>query len=267
MRGLLFTISPFIFSVRQPKLDSQQNSPLAKVTVRSVLLGIACVVAICVVEAYNDYYVNNTWLAAHHFPIVAVFLLTVLVLCVNVVLKKTGLASPLTLGELITIWCMMIVTASLPTLGLAAYLLPTLVGLTYFATPENDWIELFHQYIPRWLIPRGTDATRYFYESLPTGESIPWGVWIKPLLFWSIFTFTLWGVMVCMSVILRQQWVEREKFAFPLVQLPAEMSQKPEGAAIVNAFFKNKVMWIAFVFPVVIHSISTLHFYFPTWIL
>jgi len=257
--------------VRPPQLNHQENSSPTKVTVRAILIGIVCVVAICRVEAYNDYYVNNTWLAAHHFPIVAVFLLTVLVLCVNVVLKKTGLASPLTSGELITIWCMMIVTASLPTLGLAAYLLPTLVGLTYFATPENDWIELFHQYIPDWLILRDSDATRYFYESLPSGESIPWVVWIKPLLFWSLFTFTLWGVMVCMSVILRKQWVEQEKFAFPLVQLPVEMSQKPEGGSIpslrsrasINAFFKSKAMWIAFAVPVVIHSISTLHFYFP----
>jgi len=198
-------------------LDAQQNSLLTKVTFRSILIGIVCVATICRVEAYNDYYVNNTWLAAHHFPIAAVFLLTVLVLCVNVVLKKINVALPLTSGELTTVWCMMIVTASLPTLGLAAYLLPTLVGLTYFATPENDWIELFHRYISDWLIPRGTDATRYFYEGLPAGEPILWGAWIKPLLFWSLFTFTLWGVMVCMSVILRKQWVEREKFAFPLV--------------------------------------------------
>jgi len=160
---------------------------------------------------------------------------------------------------------MMIVTASLPTLGLAAYLLPTLVGLTYFATPENDWLELFHQYIPDWVIVKDSNAARYFYESLPSGESIPWGAWIKPLLFWCLFTFTLWGVMICMSVILRKQWVEREKFAFPLVELPAEMSQKPEETSIINAFFRSKAMWIAFALPVLIHSISTLHFYFPVF--
>lgn len=129
-----------------------QHAVRQHVTVRAVFIGATCVAAICAVEAYNDYYVNNTWLAAHHFPIAAVFLMTFLILGVNVVFRWTGLLPALGAGELITIWCMMIVTASLPTLGLAAYLLPTLVGLTYFATPENDWLELFHQYIPAWLI-------------------------------------------------------------------------------------------------------------------
>ena len=238
---------------------------LTRITARSVVVGVVLVAAICRIEAYSDYYANNVWLAAHHFPIVAVFALTLLVLCVNTVLRKTGLASPLAPAELITIWCMMIVTASLPTLGLASYLLPTLVGLTYFATPENSWIELFHQYIPDWLIIRDKNAARYFYEGLPFGESIPWGLWIKPMLFWSLFAFTLWSVMICMSVILRKQWVEREKFTFPLVELPTEMAQNPGDAATVNLFFKNKAMWIAFACPVVIHSISTLHYYLPTF--
>lgn len=236
-----------------------------RVTLRSIIIGLALVAGICRVEAYSDYYVNNVWLAAHHFPIVAVFLMTMLVLLVNVFLKRTGIASPLSPGELVTIWCMMIVTASLPTLGLASYLLPTLVGLTYFATPENGWIELFHQYIPDWLIVKDRNAARYFYEELPFGESIPWGVWVKPVLFWCLFAFVLWAVMICMSSILRKQWVEREKFTFPLVELPVEIAQKPEGTSSINQFFRNKVMWIAFACPVIIHSISTLHFYSPVF--
>ncbi len=45
------------------------------VSFRGVFVGLICVILICSIEAYNDYYVNNTWLAAHHFPIVAVFLI------------------------------------------------------------------------------------------------------------------------------------------------------------------------------------------------
>ena len=219
--------------------------------------------AICAVEAYNDYFVNNTWLAAHHFPIVAAFLMTLLILGINGVGSKASRLIPLTSGELVTIWCMMIVTASLPTLGLAAYLLPTLVGLTYYATPENDWLELFHHHIPSWVIPKDSDVAQGFFEGFFVSDSIPWALWMKPLIFWSVFTFTLWGVMVCLSTILRKQWVEQEKFAFPLVQLPAQMVQTPEGGHFVNSFFRSKAMWVAFAFPVVIHSISTLHFYYP----
>lgn len=252
---------------KRHKVDSDyKNNPKhTNVSLRSVFIGIVFVMAICRIEAYSDYYANNVWLAAHHFPIVAVFVLTILALCVNVMLKRTGISSPLTHGELITIWCMMIVTASLPTLGLASYLLPTLIGLTYFATPENNWIDLFHHYIPDWLVVKDTNAARYFYEGLPFGEPIPWMVWVKPVLFWILFTFILWSVMICLSVILRKHWVEREKFTFPLVELPDEMSREPEKTAVINSFFKSKAMWIAFVCPVFIHIIGTLHFYYPVF--
>ncbi|MDP6598060.1 MAG: hypothetical protein QGI86_19625 [Candidatus Poribacteria bacterium] len=230
---------------------------------RSVVAGLICVALICFTEAHNDYYVNNTWLAAHHFPIVAAFLLMVLILGGNVFLKEMRLFDPLKAGELITIWCMMIVVASLPTLGLAAYMIPTLVGLTYYATPENDWVGLFHHYLPRWLIPRGSSVAQNFFEGLTGSDEIPWLAWIPPLLFWSGFTFVLWGMMVCLATILRRQWVEKEKFSFPLVQLPAEMSQDPPAGAFLNTFFRRRSMWIAFLCPVVIHSVSTLHFYYP----
>ena len=160
---------------------------------------------------------------------------------------------------------MMIVVASLPTLGLAAYMPPTLVGLTYYATPENEWFELFHHYLPEWLIPRGADVVQNFFEGAIGGNDVPWLAWMSTLLFWSCFTFALWGTMTCLSVILRRQWVEQEKFAFPLVQLPAEMSQDTSTDAILNLFFRRKSVWIAFLCPVVIHSVSTLHFYYPVF--
>ncbi|MBT3267779.1 hypothetical protein HN371_11525 [Candidatus Poribacteria bacterium] len=233
------------------------------VTPRAVVIGCVCVTAICLVEPYNDYEANNTWIAAHHFPIVAPFLFAFLILVVNVALESVRPSSGLSAPELITIWCMMIVTASLPTLGLAAYLIPTLLGPTYFASPENDWAQLFHHHIPSWLIPSDARAIDGFFRGLGPGQPIPWGAWIRPLGFWAAFTAALWAMMVCLSTIVRKQWVETEKFTFPLVQLPAELAQRPADGSRVAPFFNSRRMWIAFAFPVVIHTVSTLHFYYP----
>ena len=251
------------FSTFETQVRCPTQFEATSVNSRSIVLGLICVLLICFTEAYNDYYINNTWLAAHHFPIVAAFLLMVLVLGVNVFAKLTRFFPPLRASELITIWCMMIVVASLPTLGLAAYMLPTLVGLTYYATPENEWTELFHHYLPEWLIPRGNEVVQNFFESTTRGADVPWLAWIPSLLFWTCFTFVLWGTMVCLSTILRRQWVEQEKFAFPLVQLPTEMSQVTSTDTLLNPFFRRKSMWLAFLCPVIIHSVSTLHFYYP----
>ena len=251
------------FSTFETQVRCPTQFEATSVNSRSIVLGLICVLLICFTEAYNDYYINNTWLAAHHFPIVAAFLLMVLVLGVNVFAKLTRFFPPLRASELITIWCMMIVVASLPTLGLAAYMLPTLVGLTYYATHENEWTELFHHYLPEWLIPRGNEVVQNFFESTTRGADVPWLAWMPSLLFWTCFTFVLWGTMVCLSTILRRQWVEQEKFAFPLVQLPTEMSQVTSTDTLLNPFFRRKSMWLAFLCPVIIHSVSTLHFYYP----
>jgi hypothetical protein len=252
--------------LRQPTSnDGKSSRRSVAVTPRAVVVGCVCVAAICLVEPYNDYKANNTWLAAHHFPIVAPFLFTLLILIFNVAVGRARPSSVLAASELITIWCMMIVTASLPTLGLAAYLIPTLVGPTYFATPENDWAQLFHHHIPEWLIPSDERAIDGFFRGLERGRPIPWAAWAKPLAFWSTFTAALWTMMICLSTVVRKQWVETEKFTFPLVQLPAELAQRGADGSPVGAFFRSRIMWVAFAFPVVIHTVSTLHFYYPVF--
>ena len=38
------------------------------------------------------------------------------------------------------------------------------------------------------MIPRGENAARFFFEGLPEGEAIPWGIWVVPLSFWYGFS-------------------------------------------------------------------------------
>jgi hypothetical protein len=70
-------------------------------------------------------------------------------------------------------------------------------------------------------------------------------------------------MMVCLSTIVRKQWVETERLTFPLVQLPAELAQRRGDGSRVSVLFRSRAMWVAFAFPVVIHTVSTLHFYHP----
>ena len=50
----------------------------------------------------------------------------------------------------------------------------------------------------------------------------------------------LWFVLICLNTIIRAQWTEREKLAYPIVQLPLQMAQNE------NRFYHNKIMWIGF---------------------
>jgi hypothetical protein len=221
------------------------------------------VVALCRITAFNDYHIFGTWLGSGHFPIGPLFLFILLTLFVNTILRAQKPHWQLTPAELMTLWAMLIVTAGMPDASIARYLFPTMLGVTYFATPENEWKELFHQYIPDWMIVRDQHAVNSFYEGISPGDPIPWAAWMKPLSFWIPFFLMLWAIMICLSAILRRQWAERERLGFPLVQLPVEMAQHAEDNKLLNAFFRNRMMWIGFAIPVFFHAINALHFYYP----
>jgi len=235
----------------------------AGVSFRALTIGISFAILECLIAPYNDYIIRGVFLAGGHFPVGPFFVLTILILIINVILRRINPKSGLSPQELITIWCIMIAAAGIPSTGMMRYSLSPLVACKYFATPENEWETLFYQYIPDWRVVHDERAIRYFYEGISFGESIPWKSWIIPLLVWTIYVLVIYFVMICLSVLLRKQWVEVEKCTFPLVQLPVEMSTQHSRSELLNSLFKNRAMWIGFAFPVLIHGLNGSHAFFP----
>ncbi len=234
------------------------------VTVRSVVIGVAIMALFAFAIPYNDYYLNGTFITGNHFPLGAVFIFVVLILGVNVLLRWLAPGRELSPGELIVIWCMMIVASGIPSSGLMRYWFSLQVGPYYYATQENQWEALFLQHIPKWLVPStdpNSKVIKYFFEGLPEGMSIPWSAWRVPMLIWSVFVGLLYWSMFCLCVILRKQWVDQERLNFPLTIVPLDMARQPEPGRLVNAFFRDRLLWIGFAIPVVIHGLNGLHSY------
>ena len=121
----------------------------------------------------------------------------------------------LTPAELITAFVMGLVSSGIP-IFVTGYVLAVISKPYYGATPENDWGDLVQPYLPDWAVPRTDgEAMRLFYEGLPAGGSIPWGVWLGPLAWWVSFILALYITCFCLVVILRRQWMENERLVFP----------------------------------------------------
>ena len=241
--------------------SAQTQNPI-KWSNRALVIGIALAVLECLIAPYNDFVIRNTFLAGGHFPLAPFFVLTVLALVVNSILRFLHPKLALSSQELVVIWCIMIAVAGIPSSGMMRDALSAFAAYNYFATPENEWRSLFFQYIPEWRVVRDEVAIVSFYEGLSVGERVPWGAWLKPLSVWGLYVLTAYFVMVCLAVVLRKQWVEYEKCTFPLVQLPVEISVHRSG--VVNSFFKNRKMWVGFAVPAFVHTLNGLHAYFPT---
>ncbi len=201
-----------------------------------------------------------------HLPRSALFPVFILLL-VNVIGSKSRAKWRFTKGELLFLYCALLVISGFPGQQFANYLYIGLVGPIYFATPQNRHQELFHGYIKDWMVPSKDptdEAVRWLYERMPEGYGfmqIPWGAWIKPLLIWTPMMAATFFVMLCMSVLLRKQWVTRERLLFPLAQVALEITDEAREEETPKPLFRNRLFWIAFAIPTIFFLMRGLAFY------
>ena len=232
----------------------------AAVTWRGVLLGSLLCAIIAVGAPYGRQIIKGTALALTSATPVAFFLLFVLLLTLHLLLGWCRRRWAFTRGELITAFAMMTVAAAIPTKGVVGMVLPIITGTFYYDAPENKWAELVHPSLPRWIVVDDIEAVRSFYEG---GAAIPWEHWLPPLAAWLAFYAALYLTLICLCAILRRQWVEHERLAYPLVQVPLAMIGSEGESGLLKSFFKNWVMWIGFAIPFCLSSLVALHHYFP----
>jgi len=67
-------------------------------------------------------------------------------------------------------------------------------------------------------------------------------------------------VMLCTNVLIRKQWADRERLTFPIIQMPLEMTK--DGGQ--SGFFSNKLMWLGFAIPVMLESMNSLNYFYPS---
>lgn len=229
---------------------------------RAVVIALAAVAAFSWITPYNDFDLQNTYIAGNLFPIGAMVVVLVLALAVNPVLLRLAPRHRFRPHELALIWAVIAIASGIPTAGLWRYLIPAQAALRQFATPENHWLELLEPRLRPWMVPRHEEALLTFYRGAASGR-VPWSAWRPTLLLWSICAAQLFFATACLTVLLRRQWVERERFSFPLVQLPLVVAADPEPGHAVNAFFRHPLVWAGAAVPVLIHSVNGLHLYLP----
>jgi len=209
------------------------------VTVRAVLIALCAALVLAAITPKNDQRLLNTFIAGFHFPLGAFVLLLFLAIPVNRLLRWTRIARPLTRSELISIWCICLVTSGIPSSGLMRLLVPVPAGFSYYATPQNEWESLFADKLPDWMIVRDEQAAQWFFEGLPQGQGIPWRAWMPSAIGYGIFTLLFYTLMVSLATVIRRQWVNRERFTFPLVELPIEVANASCTRRGVPAYFRN----------------------------
>ncbi len=234
---------------------------LPGVTWRSLLLG-------CLLVPINCYWVVLTIIKYHGLDggclplfIQPVFILFV-VTFVNFFLSKRWPQSSLTQGELLVIYIMLVTSMTLAGKDTLPNMFGAIVHPFRFATPENEWENLFFRYIPKWLTVTDKVALDGLYEGNSSIYMMKnFRPWIQPLTIWGLLFLVLIFLLMCVTTIIRKRWTHEEKLAFPIIQLPLRMTHQQDGKLV---FFTNKVMWIGFGIAATITLINGLHHIYPT---
>ncbi len=147
-------------------------------------------------------------------------------------------------------------------------LLPAVTSLSYFARPENDFLE-FARYLPSWLVPTDPEVLRTFYEGLE-GRPLPWVAWVPTLVTWCSF-FAVYSLsLLCLVSIFRRPWAEHERLTFPLVDLAVQLAPEGRGekasgvtSLIEGWLLRQPLFWAGFAAAAVFNITNVLHAFSP----
>ena len=238
-----------------PTLKNQK--PHSGVTVRAIILGLLLIP------------VNTYFIMANHLKfwstlpttmsLIYNVVITLMVLIpFNLLLNRFLPRFALRQGELLTVFVMLSLSSAIAGHDMMQTVIPTISDAFWFATPENEWRQLFWRYLPPWLTSNNEASLKPFYD----GESTIYTMvhlkgWLRPILWWTLFLTVLIWVMICLDVFLRKQWIERERLSYPIVQLPLEMTR------LDGRLFRSKMMWLGFAIAGGINLINGFHVLFP----
>ncbi|MBT4139976.1 MAG: hypothetical protein HOE48_18810 [Candidatus Latescibacteria bacterium] len=162
--------------------------------------------------------------------------------------------------ELMAIVAIGMVGSVVPASGITGFLVGVISTPFYFATPENSWADFYHPNLNSWMVPTQAEAVRGFFEGLRPGQQIPWSVWFIPLSWWATLIAAIFAVSASVMVILRRQWADNEKLAYPLVAVPENLIA---GDQRFPDIFYTPLFWLGAAVPFSLLAWKSLSWFYP----
>ena len=131
--------------------------------------------------------------------------------------------------ELLTLYGVLNICTGLAGHDTIEVLLPILAYPIYRANATNNWEQDLIPKLPKHLVVTDKEALKPYFEGHSTlYQADHLRAWLVPTLCWCGLLTTLVTLFMFLNVILRRRWTESEKLAFPLIQLPLELSAPGE---------------------------------------
>ena len=237
-----------------PEGKSPETSRWSSITPRAWIIALLLIPLLIFWLEYTEIVASGPDLAAMSMPMAVLFALLVLI-GINLGIKKLWPTRALTQAELMFIYTMNTAAIYIGGIGMMQFLTPALVGWRHFATHENKW-ENWHRFIPTWAVPDPAVIADYYAGKSSLFTSAHLLGWAVPIAVWTGFIFTLLFCFYCIATLMRRQWVDRERLIFPIVLIPLEITR--DGGS--TPLWTNRLLWMGVGLPVILESMAAIHF-------
>jgi hypothetical protein len=200
---------------------------------------------------------RGPWVSTYSILLNVIFILLVVALA-NRWMKAVRPGLALTQGELIVTYVMLTTCTAIVGHDMLQVLLSLIPTGYWFATPQNSWEQILDTSTPSWLLVSDREVLYGYWNGMSTlYQPSVLKAWAAPILWWSAFMLALVFVLLCLSVILRPLWGDRERLTFPITHLPLELSDPN------TRLFKSKVLWVGLLVAGGIDVVNGLGYLYP----
>jgi len=137
---------------------------------------------------------------------------------------------------------------------------------------SSSWIPVLEM-LPSYVIPHSVAAASIEWNGLAAGQSIPWGAYLGPMAFWSLFLIAAAFINLSLSfTITGPEWTETERLIYPLMVPPIYLIQTATtrdeaGHSSILSFrtAKMKMFWIMALVGLLIGGVPVILSFIPAF--
>src|SRR5437016_6568362 len=241
-------------SISTPTPATATTTGESRVTRRGIALAAAMVVLMVGMTQAMNIRAQAADVGGSSPPVAPTYLLFLWALSLGVI--PSGLRGRFRLSrqDVLLAYCAAMISGPIAHEYAIGFLIPHMVAPYYLFADSA-----FHRWLPWWFGPRDPAVVRAFF--LGSDGRVPWGAWLVPGVAWIVLLAALFLVGHCGMILMRRQWIDNERLAFPLAQIPLGLTTV--GADGGTPVLRAPVFWMGLALPMILGMLNGLHRYAP----
>lgn len=190
--------------------------------------------------------------------------MTLLVAVLNLGVRRVAPKLALTEGELLIFYAMHAIVSAICAEWMTV-IQPYVYSYGLFADGDSRFDRYVLPYAHPWFFVPKSQAPLFkdFSSGGVPAALIPSKIplWLPYIASWTVLVALICLAMLCLNSLMRDEWTNREKLAFPIIQMPMAIVQVGAGKSQI---YKSRYFLLPFVIMFTIDIINGLHFMYPS---